>query len=120
MKARCYNKNHKNYSDYGGRGVYVCDDWKNDFAKFYKWATNNGYMDGLTIERNDVNGAYCPENCCWVTRIAQANNRRNSISILYQGKAYTLLELSNLTGIPYSTLYNRFKKNYSIEKMIAQ
>ena len=120
MKARCYNKHHKNYEDYGARGISVCDDWKNDFQKFYTWAMNNGYQDELTIERIDVNGAYCPENCCWVTRIAQANNRRNSISISYCGEDHTLQVWSKLTGIPYSTLYYRFKKNYGAKEILAQ
>lgn len=120
MKARCYNKNHKNYEGYGARGICVCDSWKNNFQNFYSWAINHGYADGLTIERADVNGAYSPENCCWVTRLAQANNRRNSISVSYQGKEYTLLELSKILDIPYSTLYYRFKKNYDMKEILAQ
>ena len=63
MKARCYNSNHKSYDYYGGRGIKVCDSWKNSFENFRDWSLNNGYQKELSIERKDVNGNYEPENC---------------------------------------------------------
>ena len=76
IKRRTLNPKHKQYKDYGGRGITICDEWKNDFMPFYNWALSNGYSDELSIDRIDNDGNYCPENCRWTTRTMQSRNQR--------------------------------------------
>lgn len=76
IKTRCQNPNHGDYANYGARGIKVCNEWNCSFAAFKEWALANGYNDNLTIERMDVNGDYCPENCTWITKGQQVKNQR--------------------------------------------
>lgn len=68
MKTRCYNINHERYYCYGGKGVVVCDEWKDNFINFKEWAFSNGYNDSLTIDRIDSDGNYEPSNCRWISK----------------------------------------------------
>ena len=76
MKKRCYNKNAKEYNLYGGRGITVCEEWKNNFQSFYDWAMGNGYEEHLTIDRINNDGNYEPSNCRWTTQSIQTRNQR--------------------------------------------
>lgn len=117
MKQRCVNHNHKNYKNYGGRNIKVCDEWLCDFQLFYYWAICNGYKKGLTLDRINVNGDYEPTNCRWVTQLEQQNNRRNNILIEYKGDTKTLSQWGRKLGINVTTLYKRiFINNWDIEK----
>ena len=75
MKQRCYNPNGPKYHLWGGKGVRVCEEWRNDFIAFRDWAMANGWQQGLTIDRINSDGDYCPENCRWVDSATQAANR---------------------------------------------
>lgn len=75
MRKRCYFKKHKYYHRYGGRGITVCDEWRDNFASFRNWALSHGYTDTLTIDRIDNDGNYCPENCQWLTQSENTKKR---------------------------------------------
>lgn len=107
MKKRCLNPNCKRYRDYGGRGIVICDEWLKGFDYFADWAYANGYEQGLTIERNDVNGNYCPENCAWITMKEQAYNKRDSIKVTYNGETKDLMVWCNELGLRYDPIHHR-------------
>lgn len=83
MLDRCINPKSQSYAIYGGRGICVCNEW-NDFTTFKAWAESNGYSNSSTIERNDVDGNYEPNNCSWVSKAEQAVNKRKQINTASQ------------------------------------
>ena len=117
MNCRCYNSNSQYFKNYGGRGIIICDKWK-DFENFYDWAMNNGYQDDLTIDRIDVNGNYEPSNCRWITRKAQNNNKTNNHIIIYNDIQYTLSQISDLLNLKSSTIRARLKRGWNIEEAL--
>jgi len=119
MKSRCQNTNHRQYKDYGGRGITVCDEWK-DFTEFREWALSSGYVDGncyCSIDRIDVNGNYEPSNCRWANRKEQMNNRRVNVFLTYKGETRTLAQWADTLGICYSTFMSRYDRGWSIERI---
>ena len=124
MKKRCYNTKNVDYKNYGGRGITVCDEWM-DFQNFYEWAIANGYDETAprgqcTIDRIDVDGCYEPENCRWVDRYIQMNNKRNNRILTYNGESHTLAEWCEIVNIPYNCLKSRLNKlHWSVEKTLT-
>lgn len=105
---------------YKRKNIKTCDEWINSFDSFYKWSIENGYEKGLEIDRIDNNGNYSPENCRWVTRIVNVNNRDKTLFIDYKGKKIALCillrELNKLQN--YSTIFRRIKRGWNPEKAV--
>lgn len=104
IKDRCYRKNNNDYERYGGRGITVCNEWKDNFQAFHDWSMQNGYTDNLTIDRIDNDGNYEPDNCRWVTRKEQTRNR--SIT-----KTITVAEIAEIEGISYQEAYSKYVRH---------
>lgn len=116
---RCYNPKHDGYKNYGERGIKVCEEWLNSYEEFYNWAINNGWKQSLSLDRIDVNGDYCPENCRWITMFEQQSNKRNSIILEYNGEKHTLTQWSKILNIGVTTLHNRYKQKWSVEDILS-
>lgn len=118
VKRRCFDKTIGNYYLYGGRGITMCEEWKS-FKNFYDWAIENGYREDLTLDRIDVNGNYCPENCRWVTHKIQSNNRRDNHFITYNNETHTIADWARKLNINLMTLNTRLNRNWSIERALT-
>ena len=117
MRQRCNYQQGREYHNYGGKGVSVCEEWS-DFQSFYEWAIANCYRDDLTIDRKDGTKGYSPENCRWATMKEQQNNRSNNIRISINGEEKTISEWSKITGISRSTLEWRVKHNWTESELL--
>lgn len=106
MKQRCFDNNDPSYIHYGARGITVCEEWTNSYSIFRDFAQTHGYIDGLTIERIDVNGNYEPTNIRFIPLYEQSKNKRNSV--LYLG--FTQAEWAERLGVPSPTLCCHRKK----------
>lgn len=116
MIGRCYNKNHKSYKDYGGRGITVCDEWRTSYLIFREWAIANGYKNNLSIDRIDVNGNYEPSNCRWATAKEQGNNRRNNHFLEAHGQRKTLTQWADFFGVRLDRVQYYVTRGYSGER----
>lgn len=120
MMARCTNKNHTYYKNYGGRGISVCDEWygSKGFPAFVEWAKSSGYSDCLTLDRIDNNGNYCPENCKWSTRKEQANNTRRNKVICFNGETHTLSQWADIYHMDQDLLGGRLLRGVPMERAV--
>lgn len=113
IKDRCLNPKYKQYAYYGGRGIIICEEWKNSFIIFKNWSLNNGYRPNLCIDRIDFNGNYTPSNCRFVTHYESDINRRSTklnwdkvfaIRNMYLSEHYKMVDLANKYDISISTI----------------
>lgn len=119
MKRRCLRPNEPRYKDYGGRGITLDPGWLN-FDNFAEWALSHGYTDELTIERIDVDGNYCPENCKWITRLEQCKNKRDTLWVMYHGEKVRLQDLAETAVVSHDTVHDRiYKRGWDIERALT-
>lgn len=117
-RNRCNNPNNHGFSEYGDRGISMCSEW-DDYQKFKEWALNNGYEDWLSLDRRDNDGPYSPENCRWATQSQQMRNTRVNHLLTHDGETHTLVEWSEITGIPYHTLKQRINTyGWNVERAL--
>ena len=119
MKERCNNPHNKRYERYGGRGITVCDEWQSDYAAFRSWALENGFDDGLTIDRINGNGNYSPNNCRWVTTAAQNRNYSRNHLLTYKGETLCLADMADKYGVNRATVLFRLKSGKSVEEALS-
>lgn len=126
IKQRCYNPKNSHYNVYGERGIEMCDEWKNDFFSFYKWALKNGYDENAkygkcTIDRIDNDGNYEPSNCRWISSKEQSLNTSRNHYLELNGEKHTAYEWSVITGIRLSTILQRINKyHWTIQRALTE
>lgn len=114
MRKRC-----RKHIRYAGNGIKVCDDWE-DYKTFAKWARENGYEDNLTIERIDVDGDYCPQNCKWIPLGEQSRNRHTTRWVEWNGRKMSLSKAAEISGIPYYQVHFRLKNGWTLEDALTK
>jgi hypothetical protein len=119
MRQRCEKPNCQGWKKYGAKGIRVCAEWSR-FEAFRDWAYANGYTDELTIDRIDPQGNYEPSNCRWATQKVQQNNRSNNIHLVLDGVDHSLIEWSEITGIPIRNLYTRYYLGWDADRIFRQ
>lgn len=120
MKTRCFNPNATEYDNYGGRGITVCEEWKDNYLAFRDWAMTHGYADNLSIDRIDNNKGYSPQNCKWATAGEQNLNKRNLRLLTYNGETHCMTEWARITNLCEGTLRHRIDTlGWSLEKALT-
>ncbi|PEI49943.1 hypothetical protein [Bacillus toyonensis] len=119
MKERCKNPNSKDFVNYGGRGIKLFQDWEK-LENFFEWSKKNGYNEGLSIERIDVNGNYEPDNCKWITLSEQWNNKQDTVRIEINGITKTLKEWAVISGVKHSTIRWRYRNGITGEELLTK
>lgn len=119
MLDRCYNANCKTYNRYGGRGITVCDEWKNNFQAFYDWAISTGWSKELAIDRVNNDGNYEPSNCRWATDKMECRNRSSNKIIEFNNNKKCVAEWCEIYNVTQHVFYNRRRNGWSIEEALT-
>lgn len=119
MIRRCENPKAPDYYRYGALGISVCGEW-HDLSTFLEWAYSHGWEEGLTLDRINNEGNYCPENCRWADKYTQCNNKRTNKFIEFKGEIKTVAEFSREFGIPVYNVYSRLSNGWTVEDALTK
>lgn len=119
MKSRCYDPNNIGWYLYGGRGIRICQEWLDDPKVFCRWAIENGWDAGLSIERIDVNGSYEPGNCKWANNKEQARNQRRNKMVTLNGVTRCIAEWAEVLSLDSSVICQRLRLGWSDERTLT-
>ncbi|QPY77399.1 helix-turn-helix DNA binding domain protein [Bacillus phage Anthos] len=123
MISRIKYTSNTRYESYGGRGISICEEWlakDSGFLAFYNWSNNNGYQEGLTLDRIDVDGDYEPSNCRWITNKQQQSNRTNNRLMTLNGVTKTITEWSESLGGKPTLVQGRLDLGWSEEDALTK
>ena len=120
MLRRCYDEKSDNYSRYGGRGITVCEEWRNSFDTFADWAYSNGYSKYLSIDRIDNSKGYSPKNCRWVTMQEQQNNKTTNIFFEIDGERKTAKQTALIAGVKPSKIYQMLRRGVTKQEVLSR
>lgn len=120
MKARCKNQNNKEWHRYGGRGISVCEEWRNGYEPFQNWALSHGYKEGLTLDRIDNDKGYSPDNCRWITLSEQQNNTSRNRFIEYNGEVKTASQIAKENNVNAKMFCQRIASGWDIERALNE
>ena len=116
MKQRCLNPKHKQYDNYGGRGIKICQEWIDSFEKFFE--AMGPAPKGFELDRKDVGGDYEPDNCKWSSHQDQQRNKQNTVWVEFEGKTVALVSLAEKFGLPRARVYQRWKRGLPLEECL--
>jgi hypothetical protein len=120
MINRCHNPNVRDYKNWGGRGIVVCDEWRYDFPVFRDWMIRNGARKGLSVDRfPDKNGNYCPENCRLATSKQQTNNTNYNRALELNGVTKNVNEWCADLALPKAAIFSRLRRGWSTEMTLT-
>ena len=123
MIGRCHRSSHRSYSNYGKRGISVCDIWRHSSKDFVQWAIENGYEDDKQIDRIDGTKGYSPDNCRWVTRTENQRNIRTNVNLTAFGETKCISawfeDSRRASNISYGTIQARIRDGWEHERAIT-
>lgn len=117
-RRRCYSPNNAGWKNYGGRGIQMCDRWRNDFDAFMEDMGRK--PEGTSLERKNNDGNYEPDNCIWATRAVQSRNKQTTVRLTFNGVTQTAAEWADQLGIARNLIFHRTKRGYPIDKILSK